>query len=247
MGVILIDDRSGSKELFPSLKKIGLPVELARLPTGDLAFTGRGEKGVAIDIGIEFKTITELVQALRTQRLQGHQLLEMRGTPPVFDFCWLLVEGEPLYTAQGMLVRRNGKRSVKPLGMTITELYKRMTVLHLCGGLNPVFTNTRQDTVKWIEAMYHALTDVDLDQHKSHLAIYTPPSLVPPTQFERTISTLPGIGRRVAKAAEKRFGTITVALAASVEQWAAVETVDEKGKARKLGSSAAMKIKEAIR
>lgn len=256
--MIFVDPREGSKALVAPLRNAGLTIDdTVELPGGDLYFDGRGEKGAYVSIGIEHKTVGDLVNSLRTQRLQGHQLPEMKGVDedgigPLYDFAYLLIEGDLLYDARGMLQRFTSRRTTKPMGMTISELYKRLNVLHLRGGLNYVFTRNQRDSIRWIEATYHTWTDVALDEHKSHIAIYTPPTLTKPTQFEKTIKSLPDVGGQVVKAAKRAFvnhegkPSIRRAINGSVAEWAGLVTVDNKGKSRKFGTSKATKIQEAI-
>src|SRR6266446_2939294 len=122
--MIFVDYRQGSHELVAPLQALGLPVEETTLEFGDVAFEGRGEGGKPVSIGIEFKKLGELVQALRTQRLQGYQLKGMRKA---FDYSYLFVEGELLYGDAGGLLRRKGKRALVPLPgqMSVSELLKR--------------------------------------------------------------------------------------------------------------------------
>jgi hypothetical protein len=243
--MLLIDDRAGSKELAGPLAKMGLPVELTRLEFGDVAFIGRGEKGADVSVGIEFKTLRELVQALRTERLQGFQLPGMRNIMG-YDHCYLFFEGPWLYNKQGLLLRRlRTSNQFVPLEgqMTISELLKRVFVLHLRGGLNPWPTTSRQDTLSSIRDLYRTWTDKDLDQHKSHLGIYVAPGLVPVSDIRRTFKTFPGLGIAAAQAAEQYFeGNLALACAASVETWSNIFTTDEKGKPRRLG----VKVAEVI-
>ncbi len=199
-----------------------------------------GEGGQPVTIGIEYKHLTELVQALRTGRLQGYQMPGMREQ---FDYSYLLIEGELLYDHHGKLLRRKG-RTVVPLEgqMTVSELLKRINVLHLCGGLNPLFALTRRDTIQAIAALYHTWTDCDLDQHKSHIAIYNAPPLVPISKCRAAIQAWPGVGLHLSKAVEETFGTLARATSASVDEWANLKTIDEHGKARRLGTKTAERI-----
>jgi len=71
--VISLDDRTGSKELTPLFHPYGIPIEVKRLDFGDLAFEGNGPHGRCAVV-IERKQITELVQAIESRRLSGHQL-----------------------------------------------------------------------------------------------------------------------------------------------------------------------------
>jgi len=242
--VIFIDPREGSDKLVKPLRATGIEVDdSVELTGGDLYFVGRGDHGAPVEIGIEYKTIPDLVSSIKTERLQGHQLLEMRGidpatqTKPLYDIAYLLIEGELIYDAKGMLMRHTGARTFKPLYMNVDELFKRLNDMHLCAGLNYFLVRNRRDAVRWITSLYHTHTDKDRDQHKGHLAVYEPPTLVKPTKFRRTVRTFPHVGDRVARAAESTFKTIKRAVNASADEWAALTTCDEKGKSRRFGTS----------
>lgn len=240
--MIWVDYRAGSKELIAPLKKLGLPVEKTTLEFGDLFWEGRGEKGAPVSIGVEFKTLREFIQAVRTERLQGYQMEGMRDT---YKYSYLLVEGELLYDGTGSLQirKRFNRLEAMPGQMTVQEMLKRRNVLHLCGGLNPIYTVNRDDTLQEIIALYRTWTDTNLDAHKSHIAIYEASSLVTISKFRRSVKTFPGIGNRASLAVEKAFkGNLARASAASVDQWAAIETVGDNGKTRRLGTKVATDI-----
>lgn len=249
--MLLVDDREGSKQLYTSLEKYGLPCELTRLDFGDVCFVGRGEKGVPVNVGIEHKTIADVVTSLRNNRLSDHQLTGMRD---LYKYCWLVIEGEPIYDGQGMLMRRVGRQKFKALGMTITEMFKRLTVLHLCAGLNWLHFHTRRDTVRWIDAIYHTFTDKDLDKHKSHLGIYEGPAIGHQSTFRRVLRPLPGVGNALLSVAEKKFvnkitgqPSITRAITASAKEWADLEMLSDKGRRVKFGNVKAEKLKESVK
>ncbi len=248
--MIFVDYRAGSKELIEPLRKLGVPVEKTTLDFGDVMWEGRGEGGTPVLIGIEFKTLRECVQALRTERLQGYQMLGMRET---YKFSYLLVEGGLHYNRRGMLVKEprrgarfmKGRETLMPGQMSVQELLKRKQVLHLCGGLNPMFTANRSDTLQEIVALYHTWTDVDLDKHKSHIAAYQAPSLIAISDFRRTVKTFPHIGNRASAIVEAYFvGNLARATNASVDEWASLETTDDSGRSRRLGIKVAQDIWE---
>lgn len=234
--MILVDDRQGSSELVVPLQKLGLPVEETRLDSADLCFEGRGNAGASVLIGIEFKKLIELVQALRTERFQGHQLLKMRGAddpaqPPLYPFAYLLVEGERVYSREGLLQRRTGRHSFRtmPGRMSRHELGERLETLHLCGGLMPIWTETRADTLAEISIKYRWWTDRDLDAHTSHIAIYRPPSLMPISEFRVFLQSIDGLGFKASKAAETYFGhSLERAMTASISEWRKVEGIGPK-------------------
>jgi ERCC4-type nuclease len=232
--MLLIDDRAGSEELAKPLRAMGLPVTLERLEFGDVAFIGRGQAGTEVSVGIEFKQLGELVQALRTERLAGHQLPGMREC---YDFSYLLIEGPWLYDKSGRLQRRSKmSKALKPLGgsMSISELLKRVFVLHLAGGLNPLWTSSRQDTLSVIRDLYRTWTDKALDEHKSHLAVYTPPApiYVPVTPASHCAKGIEGIGWPKAHAIARHFKTVEAMVAADEKEWMKVEGIGKELAAR---------------
>lgn len=243
--MLLVDNRDGSRELVDSLTARGLPVRSLRMPFGDLAWVGRGLRGCQVSVGVEFKTLQELVGSLRTERLQGHQMIGMRDD---FDYSYLLLEGELLYDTQGTLLKRvvyRGQKMLVPLPgqMTVGELLQRLNVLHLCGGLTPILSPSREDSLQIISALYRTWTDKDLDQHRSHLAIYNAPPLIPISEWRATFKTFPRIGMRASKAVAEHFGnSLARATNASVDEWAAIEVVGDNGKPRKLGKAVAREI-----
>ncbi len=225
--MLLIDDRAGSVELAEPLTKMGLPVQLERLDFGDIAFIGRGEKGTDVSVGIEFKQLGELVQALRTERLQGYQMIGMRES---YDYSYLFIEGPWLYDASGKLQRRSKlSKSLKPLGgnMTLSELLKRVFTLHLAGGLNPWWTATRKDTVSSIRDLYRTWTDKALDEHNSHLAIYTPaaPVYIPVTPATNCAKGIDGIGWSKAHQIARHFRTVEAMCRADEREWMKIEGI----------------------
>lgn len=216
--MIALDDRAGSKDLYTPLRKLGLPVDLMRLDSGDVAFLGRGEGGVPVHIGIEYKKLGELITSLRDHRIVA-QAERMRGA---FDFSYLLVEGEVLYDAAGLLLTRR-RRGLVPLPgrMTVNELHKRLGVLHLRAGVMTLpWAGSQRDTLQLILAYYRLWTDCDLDQHKSHIAIYRPPGVAPISQFRIFMQSFKGIGFEASMAIERHFaGNLERAILAPKTEW----------------------------
>lgn len=223
-----------------------MPVEEVTLDFGDIAFTGRGNGGKPVEIGVEFKTLSELIGSLRTERLQGHQLPGMMGEDGAYDIGYLLVEGEVLFNAKGQLLKKSkwGKQKPKlmPGGMGISEYYKRTIGLHLRGGLNWVPTRNRDETLQWIAALYRTWTDKDFDQHDSHLGLYIAPTVVPISEERQALCRYPGVGMAVSKAAIDKFKTVRRASNATVHEWAELQTIDKSGKSRKFGEKMARRV-----
>lgn len=241
--MLLVDDRVGSKDLLKPLRDAGLPAEIARLEFGDVTFQGKGPGGSSLDIAVELKTLSDLVGSLRSGRLAGHQL---PGLSQQYDYTWLVVEGMWRHDEAGQVITYRGKyRGWVPVPgrMSAGELEKQVLTLENCGGLHVRYTNSRRDTVRFLSNLYRWWTDVAVDQHTSHLAVHTAPTIVPVSDFRQAVMRWPNIGLKTSKAVEREFGrSIRKACLASIERWAGIETITDKGQARRLGQKAATEI-----
>lgn len=245
----LLVDKQGPKGAFllEPLLAAGLPAVVAdpQLDAGDLAFSGRGIGGQAVEIGIEFKRLdsssTDLAQSLRSGRLSGEQLPKLLGERGAYDKAWLLVEGvwrtDP---KSGLVTAYKGTRKgwcAIPGKMPGSELEKRLLTLELLGGLHVRFTNTRADSIRFIGSLYRWWTDRDMDRHVSHLAVHDAPTFHAVSDVAAALMRWPGIGYKAAAAAERHFGTVARAAASSSVGW---ETLDVGGK--KFGKARADKL-----
>ena len=247
--MLLVDAAVGSNELLAPLQRLGLPAELTHLESADLAFMGRGEKGAPLFIGIEVKKLSELLTSLQTGRLAGHQLLEMTK---VYDRRYLLVEGDFSSDEQGRMVQPWGERRPMRGAPPAVEFEKRLLNLQTRGGLITRHVSRRQDTLRVIVAYYRYWTDVDLDAHKSHLAVYAPDLdralCIPISDFRRLAAQLPGVGYKMSGAVEQAFGgSFRKMMLAGVGEWADIATTDDKGKTKRLGEKKARQIMEALK
>jgi len=254
---LLVDDRAGSNTLIDALEKMGLPVETTRLDFGDVAFVGRGEGGAQVLIGLEHKKIPDLIQSLNDARLTGHQ---MPGMITAYDRSWLVIEGDWKHDAEGRVTmfRKKGTRRPVKGAPPAFELEKRLLTLEVRGGLKVRMCPDRRDTLRFIYALYRFWTDKDLDQHKSHIAIHAPDLdrniLVPASDFRRIIAQIPAIGFRTSKTIEeavwddeKGEGSFRRLMLMPEATLAELVTLDDHGKARRIGKARAKTIMEALR
>jgi hypothetical protein len=251
--VILIDAATGSNEFEQPLRKLGLPVEVTHLESGDFAFMGRGEKGAPLFIGIEYKKIGELAGSLNTERLQGHQLLEMVQH---YDRRYLLIEGDFHSDANGRAVVFRGKGRAVPLPGSVSAvvLEQRLFNLQVRGGLISRHTTTRADSLRVILAWYRYWTDKDLDEHKSHLAVYAPDIdgelFQGVSDCRKGIKTLcPGVGDKGSKTIELLCeGDFTKLVTWTIDDWADIDLPSGKdGATKKLGRKRATNIWLSLR
>lgn len=250
--MLLVDERTGSKELLKPLLNRGVPAEITHLMYGDFAIPdARGVLGAELTVGVELKVTTDLVASLNRGRFTGHQL---KGLLTTYDRVWLLTEGDWRRTDEGLLTYRTFGRTYMPVRppTMMRDLYARLLNLQVRGGLHYWHARDREETIDFLVTLHHYWTDKDLDEHKSHLGAHNRDVdrnlFVPTSQFVETIRTLPGVDTQRARAAEKHFkGCLTCAINASAEEWALIETIDRKQRSRKFGLSAASKMRESYK
>lgn len=93
--MILIDHKGGPEgkriptEMVGIINRLGVHAELSDLDYGDAAFEGRSPIGT-IAVGIERKTLHDLIKSIDDARLSGHQLIGMKQ---MYTVRAVIVEG----------------------------------------------------------------------------------------------------------------------------------------------------------
>jgi len=87
--MIYVDERTGSKELVAVIQSLGVPVESTRLEYGDAMFEGNGPDGPTL-IGVERKTLGDMLQCVEDARYAAHQL---PGMKMLYTKSYLCLEG----------------------------------------------------------------------------------------------------------------------------------------------------------
>lgn len=247
--MLLIDYREGSKDLEDPLREAGMEVEVVSLDFGDIAFEGKGEGGTPVEVGIEFKRISDLVSSLRTGRLAGHQMPGMRD---LYDHTYLLMEGHWSTNKSGAVVeqhwhgRRPEWRTVKGK-MNANEMEKRLLTLELQYGCHLRFTTSRRDSVAFLVALYRWWTDKSLDEHRSGLAVHVPSTVIPISAERRAVCMWPGVGVEWSRDVLEHFGSLNRAANASIETWAALTHIDRHGVCKRFGIHGAEKVVKFLR
>lgn len=147
--MILVDYKKGGTRtegapqlMVDTLTRLGLKAELSDLPFGDVAFEGRGPDGPVM-VGIERKTLRDMLHCIDDARLAGHQLIGMRH---IYDVRVVMLEGmwKP-HDPQGWLMEGFhggsswGHFGVNPRGPTsqkrvlYSKLYRYLISLSLSG------------------------------------------------------------------------------------------------------------------
>lgn len=228
---ILIDDRAGSSDLIvhPPLSSLG---SLCRLDSGDVCFTGNGPGNQPTLVGVEVKTVLDLIASCNNGRLQARQIPRMLDD---YDVVYLLyygvyrpsVRGEDLQIRKGKrwVGYRIGKRTV-PYGyveqmlMTLSALGVRIKHVH----------DTRE-AAKWLGEL-HRWWSKKWEEHRG-LKVFDnsrQPSMMPGVDRETMVkamvaSQLPGVGYKRAMAAARYFASIREMVNAGAEEWEKVEGV----------------------
>jgi ERCC4-type nuclease len=236
--MILIDNRPGSVELS-SLFPVGSKVESTRMEYGDFAFVGNGPEGPTF-IGIERKTIRDLIQSMENGRLSGHQLIGLKET---YSWVYLIVEGVwRSNPATGILEEKQGV-AWAPYGFGTRRYMGReimcyLNTLTVKTGVIVHKTFNRSETVQFILAL-HSWWERRWELHVSHLSQNKSARgqngevhLVPPTMLRRVAAELPGVGWGKSKDVEKHFGTVYAMTNAEVKEWMQIpgigKTIAEK-------------------
>lgn len=152
---VLIDERAGSRELVrhTPLDTCG---QLCRLESADAYIVGVDEQGTpSVNVGVEVKSASDLIQSLETGRLTAEQIPAMFAA---YDVSWLLVYGRFRANRYGALetvdehtgtwrVKMMGARTV-PYGYVASRLLTFTAV-----GLNVATVSDQADAAQWLAAL----------------------------------------------------------------------------------------------
>jgi len=216
--MILIDPREGSKEILEYINAMpGHPLcEHQMLEYGDVAFVGDGPQGPMM-IGIEVKTLNDVLSCIETQRFTGHQL---PGLKQHYDVVYLIMQGE--YRADwntGMLQFKSNKGNfyfdvkVGSRSWTHYEFSAWITMVELGWGIRTRNTLDMKDTSRTIIEMYRILQK-PWEEHHTLQPFFLGPDIgntpfVKPSLVERVVSQVEGIGSTRAREIGKRFTSVS--------------------------------------
>lgn len=257
--MLSIDDRTGSIELLPLFKPYDVTATSTRLEFGDACWLGKGPESEVL-VGVERKTIGDLVQCMRDKRFAGYQL---PGLLKVYDWVYLIVEGVTRAGRSGAL-ETLWRRDWRPFSagskpILFREVDHFLATLQHIVGLTVWPTSNEEQTVTYIVSRY-LWWQKPWIQHDSYREIYAPSDnlevrrrgsfhIHQPTLAERVAVQFPGIGK-AAFSVVKKFKTVEKMVGAGVEEWenVKVEVNGKGGKSlKKLGRSRAEVIWDALR
>ena len=208
--MILVDSRVGSAELLVPIRRLGIPVEKAQLSYGDACFEGHGPKGL-ITVGVERKTIPDMLHCIDDARYTAHQL---PGMAKMYDKSILALEGEwmmgtkPFY--EGILMtRKEGQYyplTYRSRRVMYSKLYRYLLSIALSGVII-TYSRDQGHTAANICENYHYFQK-KWENHTSLLEIQKlalPEMRGETTLVRRWASQLSGVGVKHSMQAEHIF------------------------------------------
>lgn len=239
--MILIDNRTGSKELVAHFHHND--TQLVRLEFADFAFSGHGQHGSVV-IGLERKTIGDMLQCMNDDRFTGHQL---PGLVQNYDVVYLLLEGRYRPSpVNGVLQWELGAGYWKDAGHGAARLMyatfvQRLNSLVIPVGVHLWHTADPPETA-WVVSALHTWWGRSWDSHKSfrgiHLAAPEYVALTPVSRLRKIAYCLPGIGYEKSKEVIKKFRTVKDMVDATPKDWESLPGI---------GPETARKIMEVLR
>jgi ERCC4-type nuclease len=227
--MLLVDSREGSRDLSIPLRSEGLEAELAELEYADVCWMGQGPGGL-IPVGVELKTVRDLLSSMRSGRLAGRQIPGMLAS---YDYSYLLVEGVFRPNPQtGVLEepRRGGWQELR-LGASRfyyddVELF--LTSLDTLTPLRVRRTRSRTETIRAILLLYR-WWQKPWEDHGSLKVLYggPPPSPLPVEHslLRKFAVQLPGVGWERSAAVERSFSSVAEAVSANESRWRQIDGI----------------------
>lgn len=224
---VLIDDRAGSADLvkYPPLDKLGV---LTRLDSADIAFSGNGPDG-AVLVGVEVKSVWDLLSSSNTGRLQGTQIPAMLKE---YDVSWLLSHGVYRASARdyGLLVQRRGRWKQFSIGSRPVPYgyLESLLIDVVLTGVKVKHVLDIREAATWIGVLYRWWSK-PWGKHKGMRTFdrSREVSLMPGVDGgmlvrARVAAQLPGLGFERAVAAARYFPSIADMMNATAKEWAEV-------------------------
>lgn len=219
-----------------------------QMPFGDFCFEGNGPDG-RILIGVERKTIKDMMNSIRTERFSGHQL---KGMFDMYQRWYVIVEGIHRCGGDGLLEEPRGGNWVPVKTGNIRYMYSQLdNFVNSIEEFTPIrfkFTHDAQLTAIQVVNLFKFWNDKDYDRHKAMDGAHHTPrvEIGKKWAFPRIFAhELPGIGDDSSRLVAKHFGGVDEMLAATVDEWAEVEIPNGK-KTKRIGMPTAQRIVERI-
>lgn len=222
---IYIDDRAGSKELVKHapLDQCG---ELCRLSSGDACFAGNGPDGEVV-VGVEVKSLLDLLQSINTGRLQATQIPAMLSE---YSHSWLLYYRDYTCGPNGeLLVATGGDWQTyfwgsKPMPYGYLEGYLMTLAM---AGIRVKRVKDEVEAAWWLGVLARWYSK-KWDKHRGFHAfdesrqVSLPPGVRDEPELllrARVAAQLPGVGYERAMAVARHFKSVREMVNAGAKEW----------------------------
>lgn len=217
--MIEIDNRVGSRELLQFFPEN--TARLKRLEFADFAFVGNGKDNMPIFVGIERKTIPDLVNSIHTGRLAGYQAPGLYNS---YNVIYIVVEGTWRENKDGFVeIPRRGWRNAAYSGGKVkcSALLNFLNTLDIAYGFHVRSSATPHQTASLVLSLYQWWTK-DYSKHHAVDSIFDGPQgpIAFKASFTRKVACqLPRIGWEISGRVEERFGSVENMLQATIKDW----------------------------
>lgn len=236
---LLVDPREGSKQYADLLSSRGLPARLSPMTYGDVSWIGNGPDKSVLAVGVEIKTLRDLMKCIQDKRFAGAQL---EGLQECYHIRYLLTVGSWRSGKSGELEvpRSQGwVNTQQAFGMRRVWMYREVqqwiASMTFPGGMHWLRACSESEAAAMLHAEYTWWTSKEYDEHKAHLASYESGLVQRKARFtkallvERVVRLLPGLGEEKAMELARRIAPRTVEklLEWTVKDWQGVAGIGE--------------------
>lgn len=231
--MMLCDDQSGSKDIFPYIKAI-MPgnVLLTRIdpPFGDMVWDGRGPDDKPLRVAVEYKKIDELLQSM----VDGRVAKQLRGMLLNYDRRYLLVEGRIRCDRNTGIIQKQSGDYWRDLirsgrGITYNELEHWYTSIEELTQTRVKQTFDPYESARWLKMKHSWWTNKGWDEHDAMNQFHVPPpptaSFENPGLIRRVAKELPDIGWEKSIAAEAKFMSVREMINANEQTWLTIDGI----------------------
>ena len=229
--MVIVDNRDGSEALV-RCKALRDRAVLGRLEFGDVLLTGHGPNDSVLRVGVEVKTVMDLLSSIATGRLAGHQLPGMFNE---YDVSWLLVHGAVRRDEANYLQvrRKSGWRHYRIGGRQAPWSYLEGWLLTatMTSPLKVKWVSHLEEAAAWI-AVLDGWLSKEWSRHKA-LKVFNRAGTTAPIpgtnpvtdQIARTAATLPAIGWDRAQKIAQKFDSVDSMIKAPEHEWREIDGI----------------------
>lgn len=235
--MLYIDSRVGSAEFAGSFSNFGIPTCLENLPFGDFSFIGNGPAGEGtISVGIERKTLSDILTCMRDGRFSGHQL---PGLLDNFHRVILLVEGRYRPNPEDGILEESRNNQWFPVRgrFMYRELSAFLVTMEEMCNVRVVRTWDKKETVFQIVTWYKWYQK-KWEDHTGHLILHKRTigqtdgvpgvKLIPASLVRKVASCIDSISDVKSARVEEKFQSVFDMVNADISVWMQLKGIGKK-------------------